>query len=302
MDNIDRNPACAIVVSFNPETDVLLALLRQLGAQTDFILIDNNSANLSEFDAAVQVLPGCVGFRKLPENAGLASAINLGLRFALEQQYQVALLFDQDSELGEDFCSNMMSALAEAEALGGLPVAAVGPRVQNPETGRHLPFKRFDRLFARADSKPAATGTLFHTDFLISSGTLLVLKHLTVIGLMKDDYFIDNIDLEWCFRANSLGFALYGTDRTRLHHRIGEPSSNILVRQGMLTKHSPLRAYYSTRNRLNLYTKTYAPRQWKIRDFIRFTLKSLWLVVFSGQRGAYWKNIRRGIADAKALT
>ena len=47
---------------------------------------------------------------------------------------------------------------------------------------------------------------------------------------MKESYFIDNIDLEWCFRAKSLGFDLVGTDAAVLYHAIGERSSNPLVK------------------------------------------------------------------------
>jgi rhamnosyltransferase len=299
---LNRISSCAIVVSYNPDVAVLLSLLRQIGAQSDFLLIDNNSNNIQDFESQCTALTGCTGLEKLSENSGLASAINLGLRRAMQLNYEFALLFDQDSELGDAFFSNIYSAWLEAQQLPGPAIAAIGPRIENPETGRCMPFKRFDRLFARSDSKPVSSGSLYHTDFLISSGTFLSLDKLSDTGLMKDDYFIDNVDLEWCFRVRAKGYALYGTSKATLHHRIGEASSNILVRQGVLVKHSPLRAYYSTRNRINLYSKSYAPKQWKIRDFFRFLLKSSWLLIFSADRGAYWKNIRRGISDAKALT
>ncbi len=294
--------SCAIVVSYNPDIEVLLSLLRQIGEQSDFLLVDNNSINIHGFEAQCAAVAGCISIEKLSQNCGLASAINLGLRRAMALNYQFALLFDQDSELGEAFFSSMYSAWREAQQLSGPAIAAIGPRIENPENGRCMPFKRFDRMFARSDSKPVQSGSLYYTDFLISSGTFLPLDNLPDIGLMKDDYFIDNIDLEWCFRAHAKGYALYGTNRATLHHRIGEPGTNILERQGMLVKHSPLRAYYSTRNRINLYSKSYAPKQWKIRDFFRFLLKSSWLLIFSAERAAYFKNIRRGISDARTLT
>ena len=56
------------------------------------------------------------------------------------------------------------------------------------------------------------------------------LDALASIGAMKESYFIDNIDLEWCFRAKSKGYELIGTDQAVLYHAIGERSSNPLVR------------------------------------------------------------------------
>lgn len=181
-------------------------------------------------------------------------------------------------------------------------IAAIGPRIQNPESGRQMPFKRFDRLFNRSNVKALQSVSLYATDFLITSGSLLPLENIPDIGFMKEDYFIDNIDLEWCFRARSQGYGLYGTDKAILHHRIGEAANSFMVKKGYLVQHSPQRAYYSTRNRINLYSKSYAPMQWVIRDIFRFMLKSLWLLLFSSERIAYWRNIRRGIADAGALS
>jgi rhamnosyltransferase len=118
---------------------------------------------------------------------------------------------------------------------------------------------------------------------------------------MKESYFIDNVDLEWCFRAKSLGFDLVGTDAAVLYHAIGERSSNLLVKVGLLAQHNPSRIYYSSRNRVHLYGAAYPPLGWKLRDMIRFTLKASWLLISSGQRRQYFQNIRSGIRDAKTL-
>ena len=118
---------------------------------------------------------------------------------------------------------------------------------------------------------------------------------------MRDSYFIDNVDLEWCFRARAKGYAVAGTDNATLFHRIGEPSDEPLVRAGIMVRHSPQRSYYSTRNRFALYREPYAPWGWKLRDFPRFLLKTLWLLLFSPQRGEYLKNIRKGLADARSV-
>ena len=118
---------------------------------------------------------------------------------------------------------------------------------------------------------------------------------------MKESYFIDNVDLEWCFRAKSLGFDLVGTDAAVLYHAIGERSSNPLVKAGLFAQHNPSRTYYSSRNRIHLYGVAYSPLGWKLRDMIRFVLKASWLLVTSGQRRQYLQNICSGIRDAKTL-
>ncbi len=293
--------ACAIVITYNPELSVLLRLIGEIGNQCDLLLIDNASSNASDFISIVEGNRRCIGVRQLAKNVGLASAMNLGLKEIQEAGYSLAVLFDQDSLVPVSFFSDMKTALKEAEARLGPRVAAVGPRVRNPHSGKQMPFKLFNRLFNRSDVKVPGSEKLFQADFLISSGCLLVLKHLNSVGLMKDSYFIDNIDLEWCFRAKANDFVTVGTDHSYLLHSIGEPDDNPLVQAGIMVSHSPLRSYYSTRNRFDLYRQRHAPLGWKLRDMPRFLLKTLWLVLFSKQRKAYWDNICKGIADSKGL-
>lgn len=294
---------CAIIVTWQADLQALGSLLDNLLDQGCAVrVIDNGSTNAADLQALFENLPERGATLELwARNQGLALALNAGLEYAAAQQYSHALLFDQDSQIGPDFCQAMAAAWHQAEQSCALPLAALGPRLEDPTTARRTPFRKF-RLWHRSDHLIPATDGLYDTDFLITSGTLLSVPALEHIGLMKDDYFIDNIDLEWCFRARSLGYALCGTDRAVLYHRIGETSRNPLVRAGIMVSHSPLRSYYSTRNRIHLRRQTYAPRDWRWRDSVRFTLKSLWLLLFSAQRRRYFSEIRRGIRDSRNMS
>lgn len=291
---------CALIVTYNPDRDVLLKLAGQLARETDFIVVDNASANVDDFAEALTGLDRCRALLRREQNEGLAKGLNLGLAWIIDQGYDLALMFDQDSSLLDDFVASMLMARDEARSLD-VKLAAIGPRIVEPESGRRQAFKLFDRLWRRSEQRVSGSESLYHSHFLITSGCLLELENLSKIGLMRADYFIDNVDLEWCFRALARGFALFGSDRAQLLHRIGEPSADPLVRAGLVVHHSPLRAYYSSRNRRHLWHSDYAPRGWKWRDRIRFLLKSTWLLLSSARRREYWREIRRGLADAETL-
>lgn len=293
---------CAIIVSYEPEIAVLLALVEQIGAQADFILVDNASSNGAEFIERVRALPACRSVHALERNLGLAAALNIGLEEAIAGDYDFAVLFDQDSQVPVSFFADMQTSYAEATGLCREPVAALGPRIVSLRNDKAMPFKVFDRVFKRSDRAIPGSDRLFFAQFLISSGCLINLAHLSAIGPMREAYFIDNIDLEWCFRASAKGFVIVGTDRAILHHSIGVEDDNAWVKAGLIVSHSPLRSYYSTRNRFALYRETYAPLGWKLRDFPRFLLKSLWLLLFTPRRAEYWQNIRRGLADSGRLS
>ena len=301
MSKPGQSGSCAVVVTYNPDITALLKLVSQLNKETDFLVIDNGSEAIDELAASIMVYKRCIELVRLTENEGLANALNRGINWARSRNYEYLFLFDQDSSLCDRFIARMIEAHRDASRFSEKGIAAIGPRIINPQTMRQTPFKLFSKIFWCSNRSFANQGTHFIADFLITSGSLLTLKCIDVVGDMKGSYFIDNVDLEWCFRAKSLGYDLVGTDAAVLYHTIGERSSNPLVKAGLLAQHNPSRTYYSSRNRVHLYGADYTPLGWKLRDMIRFTIKASWLLISSGQRRQYFQNIRSGIRDAKTL-
>ena len=269
--------SCAIIVTYNPDITALLELSSQLKKESDFIIVDNGTQGISSILASITV-------------------------WAQEQNYDFVFLFDQDSSLCDLYVQRMIDAFFDASEKTVSNIAAIGPRIINPQTMRQTSFKLFSTFIFRSDRKLASSSSHYTADFLITSGTFLYLHTLASIGAMKESYFIDNIDLEWCFRAKSKGYELIGTDEAVLYHAIGERSSNPLVRAGIMAQHNPQRSYFSSRNRVHLYGVDYSPAGWKYRDFCRFILKATWLLVTSRERKDYYRNILSGIKDAKLLT
>lgn len=297
-----KQNSCAVVVTHNPDITALLKLLRQLNKETDFVVIDNGTPDLDPLVESITVYDNCKELIQLPDNEGLAKALNRGISWAVKNNYDYVFLFDQDSSLCDLFVERMISAYKGVDKHSRKRLAALGPRIINPQTMRQTPFKLFSRILLRSDRAFAGCKNHFIADFLITSGSLLILKHIDEIGLMKESYFIDNVDLEWCFRAKSKGFDLIGTDDAVLYHAIGERSQHPLVKAGIIAQHNPSRTYYSSRNRTHLYSADYSPWGWKLRDLIRFTLKTAWLLISSHERKQYWHNIRSGVRDAKTLS
>ena len=296
-----QSSSCAIIVTYNPDITALLELVGQLSKETDFIIVDNGTAEIFSIAESINVYKQCREIIRLNKNEGLAKALNIGINWSLRQSYEFVFLFDQDSSLCDLFVKRMIKAYEDVTRRAEADVAAVGPRIINPQTMRQTSFKLFNRLVFRSDVKFTESSSHYAADFLITSGTLLCLSTVKYIGGMKESYFIDNIDLEWCFRAKSKGYELVGTDDAILYHAIGERSSNPFVRAGIIAQHSPQRSYFSSRNRVHLYGVDYSPVGWKYRDIIRFIMKTIWLLITSSDRKDYCKNIFLGIKDAKLL-
>ena len=294
--------SCAIIVTHNPDITALLELSSQLKKESDFIIVDNGTQGIASIVESITVYQKCRAVICLEKNEGLARALNIGITWAQEQNYDFVFLFDQDSSLCDLYVKRMIDAFFDASEKTVSNIAAIGPRIINPQTMRQTSFKLFSKFICRSDRKLTGSSSHYIADFLITSGTLLHLDALTSIGAMKESYFIDNIDLEWCFRAKSKGYELIGTDEAVLYHAIGERSSNPLVRAGIMAQHNPQRSYFSSRNRVHLYGVDYSPAGWKYRDICRFILKATWLLITSRERKDYYRNILSGIKDAKLLT
>jgi len=276
------------VVSYHPDPDCLNALLRSLDGQVSPILIVDNTEPSATLDPALTDRPD-VQIIHPGRNIGVAAAINRGIGILIEAGCRHALLLDQDSQAEPGMVRSLFTELERLEA-GGHRTAAIGPRIRDQDTGAIAPFIRFALPF----NKRLANGQgSVKCDFLITSGCLVNLAHWAAIGPMRESWFIDNIDLEWCFRARRRGFEIRGCLDSALDHRIGEHRR--LAGLIPFRHHAPSRLYTMMRNRVFLY-RSNAPRAWIIQDSLRAIGK---LALFSLIQPR-WQNLTqmlRGLRD-----
>ncbi|MFU8830760.1 MAG: glycosyltransferase family 2 protein [Wenzhouxiangella sp.] len=261
----------AIIVAFHPETGQLEELVARLNEQVDHIVVVDNSEPATALPVSG---PSRVEHIQPPGNVGVAAAINLGVEALLKQGCTHGLLLDQDSLPAAGMTAtlvNQMQSLVDE----GAKVAAIGPAIRDRGGDGRAPFVRFRLPFNQRIKK--ATGSA-SCDFLITSGSLINLGHWSEIGPMRTRWFIDNIDLEWCFRARRKGFGIYGCFDTELVHSIGDSRLLLPLKWSPRYRHhDPSRLYTMMRNRVYLY-RSEAPLSWIIQDTLRAGGK---LVLFS---------------------
>jgi rhamnosyltransferase len=135
--------------------------------------------------------------------------------------------------------------------------------------------------------------------FLIASGSLIPTESLETLGGMEERLFIDYVDLEWCFRASAAGFGLYGAPAAELRHRQGDAVVRLRWLGGRtVVCHSPLRLYYTIRNRLALYCRSYVPKRWIVKDACQLLLKFAVFSLFVPPRRKNAAMMARGLWDA----
>lgn len=264
-----------VIVTYQPSLDDLGALLDALSLQVDsLVVVDNGSGE--ELGDWLKRHPsqGVYGVF-LGTNRGVAAAQNIGIDWARRGGADYVVLFDQDSLPAQNMVEQLVNA-CRAKQAEGIRVAAFGPRYIDKRNQKRPSFVRLVGLGAK-NPLCEASEDLVLSDFVISSGALIPLATLDEVGGMMDCLFIDQVDIEWCLRAKSLGYQSYGVCAATMHHSLGEAPINFMGRK--LLHHGPLRHYYIFRNAVWILSKPYISLGWKglfIRTlFLRFAFYSL---------------------------
>lgn len=295
----ERDCITAIVVTYHPDVEMLRKLLARISSQVDDVLIVDNGNTDAQLSAIVaegladQVI-------QLKSNHGIAGGVNRGLEAAKAAGSRWALLLDQDSLPDPDMVEILVRTMKSFRDGGDHP-AAVGPVIRERATGHRWSFVRY-RLpgYRRLRGSNGAT----RCDFIITSGTLLDMKVLDVVGGMDEDLFIDNVDLEWCFRATRMGYPVFGVFDTELEHSVGERRV-LFKRLGIhYAHHPPARLYYMVRNGLLLYRQG-GPFAWIVYDAMRLTSKLITYSLVKPRRKnmrAMWMGLVDGIRGRRGRT
>ena len=84
---------------------------------------------------------------------------------------------------------------------------------------------------------------------VITSGSLIPLEAHAKVGAFREEFFIDYVDSDYCFRARAKGLRVIKTRQALMSHAIGAASEHGLLWMNKWTSnHSPDRRYYGARN------------------------------------------------------
>lgn len=267
-----------ITVTFNPEIERLGRQLDTLPADAWIVVVDNATT-----DECYRTLEQRVASRpkthliRNTSNLGLATALNQGANYAMEQLRSVEylLLMDQDSVPFPNAITQLLTAHAELERQG-LPVGCVGPRLIDCATGLQHGFHRikgwrWSRVYPdETDHAPIECANLN------GSGTLMRASLFSKLGGLDERLFIDHVDTEWAFRVLNAEFLLLGIPDARFDHAMGEKSLRFWCFGWRIwPQRSPKRHYYLFRNAVWLMRRSYVPTVWKLWSVVKLLMTTV---------------------------
>lgn len=268
----------SVTVTFNPDTELLFRQLRALSGQVaESVVVDNHSSNIGDWGGGAKDYSTLI---QLSKNSGIGLAQNCGVRYALNRGATHVLLLDHDSIPDPGLVLNLLRVEEELGTLRG-DVAAVGPM--------HIDLRNNSRSkFIEAKSGLRNVGALAsarEVDFLISSGTLIRSAALVSIGLMNEEFFIDHVDTDWCLRARSKGYRIFGVPSASLQHCLGDYVVRFWFgRWRNVSVHSPFRNYYMSRNTFFMLKSVRISGRWRVRLAIRLLLHMLFFSLLISPR------------------
>jgi GT2 family glycosyltransferase/glycosyltransferase involved in cell wall biosynthesis len=239
-----------IVLNWNGLNDTLgcLESLDQLNYQGyEVVVVDNGST-----DGSVPVIrerfPG-VTIIENGENLGYSGGNNVGLRYAIAQGADYALLLNNDTIVDPTFLRILVDA-AETDPLIGM----AGPTIyyhEHPDViwsaGGAIDWQRGSTWMVGLDERDEGQfgAEPRAVDFVTGCAMLVRRTVMEQVGLLDERFFAYYEETEWCVRAARAGYKILHVPPAWMWHKIS-PSTRA---------DSPLVHYYMTRNRL-LFLKT----------------------------------------------
>lgn len=282
-------------MTFNPKWDLLQREFLLLAPQVDKIWLVDNASSQS-LAAWVSRLPWVdkLELVQMPVNLGLGAAQNAGIQRARAAGATHVLILDQDSEPLPDMLDCLLASLDRLES-ACMRVAAVAPVYADSAAGPSSGFVRLGWLgFKKQMALPSRD--VVEADFLISSGSLVPVNVFDDIGLMDESLFIDHVDTEWCLRAQSKGYRLFGVPTARMVHKLGDRRKRIwFLRWRTVPYHSPFRYYYILRNSILLQHRNYIPLKWRFAELLRSVRVVIFYGLFSANRLQCLRYMFKGI-------
>ena len=277
---LHKDILAAVIVLYNPDDSTVGNIASYIDHVSHLYVIDNTEKPSEDLTKAILQLSTNITYYPLGGNLGIATALNKGSELAYNNGYKWALTMDQDScfENG-DFFSGVFGKAYNDVAIIAASYNAIHfmPR-KSPYTD------------------------LTEVSFVITSGNILNLDAWKLLGGFCDKMFIDEVDNEFCIRAANSGFKILTTNRIYLRHKLGESfkvKHFITGRELVLTRHSPVRVYYTTRNNLFIWRRLLFSNTRFVANRIRNVLTLIFKVaVYFPDKKTYFKYIRKAIVHS----
>jgi rhamnosyltransferase len=246
-----------VVVLYNPEKEIWHNVYSYSQIVEKLFIVDNseifNQEKADYFNKKkfVYIFNGV--------NKGIAAALNIATKKAIEENFDFLLTMDQDSSfINNEIAHNYGEVFYHIDNLNKIAIISLSTRSKN---------KINNDLIRQAKTNPF----YYEEQFVaITSGSWINLKLFKKIGLFNESLFIDAVDYDYCLRAHLLNYRIVCFKNLFIQHCGGTPK--VFLNRN-IPLYSPIRIYYIIRNHFYLWFKYF-------NYFPKFVLKNIYSTIF----------------------
>lgn len=263
----------ALIVTYNPDLDVLLHNIQAIGQQVNRVLVvDNGSENMIEIKNIItKSNTSKLELVTLETNRGIAYALNVGMNNFYTQNFEWVMTLDQDSVVAGD----TINKLKETDEFTKSETAILAPEFIDREQEALISSHKNN-----GNSSVAINVT--ERDDVITSGGLTSVSAWQMVSGFDDQLFIDMVDYDFNQRLLGLGYKIYQVQGVYFEHSLGEAVEETFLQKLLFIKnpadHSAMRMYYGYRNRI-IFIKRY--QKYKTLRILMLLLSMRYIFIFS---------------------
>jgi GT2 family glycosyltransferase len=236
-----------VVLNWNGATDTLACLV-SLASLTypnfNVVVVDNGSTDDSLARLRTYAAPYQLTLLETGLNLGYAGGNNVGTRYAITHGADFVLVLNNDTTVALDLLERLASAAQHNPDAG---VFSARVLLMDRPTVVAFDGAKWDvaNLCFIYPGEGEEEAVLAHgekeTDYACGASLFFRSEVVNRIGLLDERFFLTWEESDWCFRARRAGFGCRMVPSAKIFHTVAASFSG---------ENSPLRIYFSVRNRL----------------------------------------------------
>ena len=252
-----NKPSIAVILvnwkKYNLTSNCINSLNKSNYKNFKIILVDNEYSEKSLIELKNKYNELIVFKEK--NNLGFAGGNNIGIRYALENDYDYIMLLNNDTEVKENFILPLVERMEK-----NLFLAAVQPLILNFSNKSIIwnaggKLNKFLGLTStRLNNNKLNSSIVFddYTDWISGCCILIKSEILTKVGLLDEKFFNYYEDVDWSLRMKNLGYDLGFVKESIIYHHGSSSSKNKKNKEGVISSKIH---YFNIRNHILLLKK-----------------------------------------------
>jgi GT2 family glycosyltransferase len=224
---------CSVIVNWNGRgvLDRCLATLIASSYQGLTVVVVDNASSDGSQELVRESYPSVLLIENA-KNLGYAGGVNAGLRYAMAQGAEYALLLNNDTEIAPDAVELLVEAMEKRPkaAIAGPMIYYYDPPDVIWSLGGKISFWSGDiRHVAIREHDEGRYRTVREADYVTGCAMLVRLAAVREIGLMDEGYWMYNEDTDWCVRAGERGYSIIVVPAAKVWHKVSASSGGGLT-------------------------------------------------------------------------